>query len=146
MLRHPYDVVLSCFKQNFQLPGAMENFLSLEAGAYYYKHIMELIEFYTQELTMPIYRMRYEDLIIDCKDNMQQLFDFLQIPWQENVLNYYQAIDVQKNMSLTPSFEQIQQKLYTDAIYKWTKYECYLDKVQDILISLVHRLGYADCI
>ena len=51
-LRNPYDCVLSCFMQQFDLNPAMKNFLSIEASANLYDLVMKLWKIYKNKFRL----------------------------------------------------------------------------------------------
>ena len=89
-LRHPADCVLSGYMQNFKVTDAMANFLDLENAASFYKHVMKLLWQYEEvfDLQDRMHYIRYEDLVTDLEGEARKVLDFLELPWDDAVLNY----------------------------------------------------------
>ena len=86
--RHPCDVCLSCFMQNFFINSAMANFYTLRDAAMLYAKTMRL--WHTSTRTLPLqYRVvRYEDLVNDFEAQVRRLLGFLEVEWDPAVHNY----------------------------------------------------------
>ena len=61
-LRHPCDVCLSCFMQDFEANEAMANFLTLEDTANLYSKVMGLWKRYEEIFPLDYHIIKYEDL------------------------------------------------------------------------------------
>ena len=90
-LRHPMDCVLSCFIQDFKLNDAMSNFLTLKDTATLYKKVMSLWEIYHSNLKLNSITIKYEDVVKDFKTNIKLILDFLNLDWDDSLLNYIET-------------------------------------------------------
>ena len=61
-LRHPLDVVLSCFRINFTPSTAAWSFSELEETAHHYDALMTLIELCRERLPLACHEVRYDQL------------------------------------------------------------------------------------
>ncbi len=141
-IRHPCDVCLSCFMQNFALNEAMAAFLSLEGTAKTYALVMSEWQRYTNALPLDYYTLRYEDLITDVEGHARELFNFLDIPWAEVVLNHTEHARNKANIR-TPSYHQVTQPIYQHAKYRWRQYEAFFEPLMPYLRSFIDLYGYA---
>lgn len=140
-LRHPCDCVLSCFMQNFRLNDAMANFLDLEQGARLYDLVMTLWKQYQQKLGLDVGCLKYEELVLDLRSATEPLLGFLGLQWDENLLNY-QETALSRGRINTPSYNQVTQKLYTQASARWENYRRHMAPVLPILEPWSAEWGY----
>lgn len=140
-LRHPCDSVLSCYMHTFKLNSAMANFLTLEDAAYLYDKAFTLWELYRRTLPLPVYEIRYEDIVTDLEGTVRPLISFLDLDWHEGVLDHTGT--AKKTRIDTPSYNQVVEPIYKRADGRWTKYQDALEPVLPILRPWIERHGYA---
>lgn len=119
-VRHPYDVVLSCFKQRFQPNTAMENFRTIEKTARAYDHAMT--EWFTHHgLDDPhVQYVRYDDLVTDFERVMTEVLGFLGLEWEDAVRDFARAAGARA--SRTPSYQKVRQGLTIGVQSYWRNY------------------------
>ena len=139
-LRHPCDVVLSCFMQNFRINHAMANFLSLEDSVQLYCRVMRLWLNYQDSIPVNYHIIRYEDLVTDFQPTLESLITFLDIEWDDALLNYNKT--AKSKHIHTPSYQTVSQPIFTHAKYRWKRYESYLKPFINDLKPFIDRLGY----
>lgn len=130
-LRDPADCVLSCFMQNFTLNTAMASFLSLEQAGKTYDAVMELWTHYEPHLTIGTHFIKYEDLITDLPGTMKPLLRFLGLEWVDSMSEHQKTAQQRTNIN-TPSYDQVTQPLYTQAMQRWRRYERHLAPILPI--------------
>lgn len=140
-LRHPADVVLSCFMQDFQLNASMANFLSLEEAAHLYDQVMGLWAAYENLLPLAVHRIKYEDLIGDQAGHLRAVLDFLGLDWDAAVLDHVGHAQTRPAI-MTPSYTQVTQPIYTRAADRWRRYDAYLAPVMARLAPYIADFGY----
>ena len=140
-LRHPYDCVLSCFMQAFELNDAMANFLTLQQSAELYNAVMGLWVNYTNVLDLEVSKVKYEDLVQNLKGTAEPLLNFLGLSWHDNLLNYQQTA-ISRNIS-TPSYNQVTQGLYTQSINRWKNYDDQINGIVPLLEPWIDEFGYS---
>ena len=59
----------------------------------------------------------------------RRMLDFLDLPFEESVLDFYKT----KRLVKTPSASQVRQPIYGDALQAWRKYEQHLGPLIDTL-------------
>ena len=142
-IRHPCDVVLSCFMQSFGHNDAMAGFVSLESIAEIYARVMAA--WLEDEKRLPLQRqtVRYEDLIGDIETQTRHLFDFLGLAWSPQILEHTRHARQQRAIK-TPSYHQVTQPIYQHAKYRWKRYERALLPVMATLQPFIEHFGYGE--
>lgn len=140
-LRHPCDVVLSCYMQYFKPNSVSVHFYSLDRAARVYAELMSLWRRYREVLPLNVHLLRYEDLVRDTEGEMRRLLDFAGLEWSDAVLD---NVDQSRKRTrvMTPSYSQINRPIYTDASYRWQRYRKYLEPVLETLAPWVEYFGY----
>ena len=141
-LRHPHDVILSCYMQDFEVNSAMSNFLDLSAAAEYYVKTMSLWNRFDELLPFSVHYVRYESLVENVEAEARELFRFLELPFVEAVLDF-SAHARSRGRINTPSYHQVSQPVYTSAVERWRKYERHLKPLFEKLEPFVKQFGYA---
>ncbi len=140
-LRHPLDVVLSCFMQDFTLSPFMLRYTTLRGVSEVYRRVMDLWARYRSLLSLNIVESRYEELVLEPEDRMRTLLTFLGLPWDKCVLdNVGQASG--RGLINTPSYHQVSQPLYASSSYRWRNYRAELEPVMDELGPYCEQFGY----
>ena len=140
-LRNPYDSVLSCFMQQFELNPAMKNFTSLESSAILYDLVMKLWTIYRDVFSINCHFIKYEDLVTDFEKTTKEIFKFLEIDWSDNTKNFYMTAKKRLNIS-TPSYNQITSPLYSRSIGRWKNYEKEFKGLKNILDPWLDEFNY----
>lgn len=140
-LRHPCDVVLSCFMQNFKLTQAMASFLDLTSGSLLYDRVMAYWEQCQSILPLDVHTLRYEALVADVEGEMRPLIDFLDLAWDPAILDH-QRTARDRGFIRTPSYGQVTEPVYARASGRWERYRPQLAEVLPILNPWVEKFGY----
>ena len=120
-MRHPCDVVTSCFFSSFKINDAMVNFLSWKSTIQFYNKVFDLFEFYTNEMNLSFLTIKYEDLIINFKNNVQKMTKYIGLEYESNMENFFITAKNRSRIS-TPSYSQVINPLYTTSINRWKNY------------------------
>lgn len=142
-LRHPCDVVLSCFMQSFSPNPAMANFFSVERAARTYDAVMSLWRAYEEILQPDAHIVRYESVVTDFDVEISAMLAYLGLEWEDGLRNFTERAR-ERGKIHTPSYSQVTEKLYTRARYRWQRYEEQLAPVLPVLVPWIERFGYAD--
>ena len=140
-LRHPNDCVLSCFMQNFLLNNAMANFLNVKDSAKMYDLVMKLWEIYKSKFSLDFHTIKYEDLIPNFKGTVSNLLKFLDLPWSNEVTEFYKTSQ-KRGIIATPSYNQVSQPLYSKSIGRWKNYKNELTDSNQYLESWIKKYDY----
>lgn len=140
-LRHPCDVVLSCFMQNFRLNEGMANFRTLADTASIYHRTMRLWQAFRDHLPLNVHTIRYEALVEDFDTHTQALCDFLGVPFEAQLRQFSRkALD--RGKINTPSYEQVSQPIYAKASGRWERYRKHLQPHMHLLQPWIEHFGY----
>ena len=117
-LRHPCDVILSCFTSNFKINEGMANFYDLESVAFLYNEVFLLFKHYDKLFDINSFKIKYEDVVKDFKPTISNLLNFLDLSWENN-LNDFNKTALRRGKINTPSYSQVTQPLYDSSINRW---------------------------
>lgn len=140
-LRHPCDAVLSCFMANFRLNSAMANFLRLTDAAELYDLVFRHWQAALALCPAQVHPVIYERLVEDVSAEVRPLFEFLDLAWDENVLDHSRTAR-SRGLITTASYSQVTEPIYRRASGRWTRYERQLRPVLPILKPWIERHGY----
>ncbi|HSN17366.1 MAG TPA: sulfotransferase [Gammaproteobacteria bacterium] len=140
-LRHPCDVVLSCFMQGFGDNPALGNFRDLQSGAELYRLVMDLWN-QSQRFGLDVHVTRYEALVDDKEGELRGLLEFLGLSWEEGMQDHtHQAR--KRGRIYTPSYHQVVRPVYRDALARWQRYRKYYGEALEILGPYVKDFDYS---
>ena len=142
-LRHPCDVVLSCWMQNFRITRAMASFLTLENAARLYDAAMSHWMRCRDVLPLEVHTIRYEDMVADLESTLRPMIAFLGLDWDDRLLAY-QDTARERGYIRTPSYAQVTEKVYDRSRGRWQLYREHLAPVLDVLAPWAIRFGYGD--
>ena len=142
-LRHPFDTILSCWMQDFEINAAMANMVDLDRIVDLYCIAMETFKICRSEYNINVHTIRYEDLLEDLKGESSDLLIFLDLIWETNMEDY-RATALKRGRINTPSYSQVSQPIYKEAKYRWVNYKEYLDKYSDQIEPWIQEFGYLE--
>jgi hypothetical protein len=140
-LRHPCDVVLSCYLTNFKLNDGMASFLRLETAAQLYDLSFRYFERASELLRPEIHTIRYENLVDDRDKELRPLFDFLKLEWHDDVLDH-QATARSRGHIKTASYAQVVEPIYKRSSGRWLNYRKHLEPIIPVLRPWIEKFGY----
>jgi tetratricopeptide (TPR) repeat protein len=140
-IRHPCDVLLSCFLQQFRSPELALLCRDLPTLAHAYDSAFGY--WYSQwPLLHPAsYELFYERLTADFPAQVHQLADFLQLPWNEAMLAPGERARA-KGFISTPSYAQVLESVNSRSVGRWLRYERHFEPVLPVLMPWIERWGY----
>ena len=110
-LRHPLDCVLSCWMQDFDLNPAMANMVDLDRIVDFYDTTMSILKLSNERYALNLHKIRYEDLVMDVQKNVSTLLSFLDLRWEQGLLNYQKTALAEQAIH-TPSYSQVVEPIY----------------------------------
>lgn len=140
-LRHPCDVVLSCYITNFKPNNAMASFLWLDTAAELYDLSFSYLEKARGLLKPAVHTIVYENIVADRDRELRPLFDFLGLEWDERVLDH-QSTAKKRGHIKTASYAQVVEPIYKSSAGRWENYRKYLEPVLPVLEPWVLKFGY----
>jgi hypothetical protein len=141
MQRHPYDVILSNFFQNYAPTKAFIHFGSLDESANMYYKTINLWNVLKQNLGENLKEVRYEDLTTDAESTMKEVCEFLNIEFHESMLNKNARLQA-KNRISTNSYAQVSEDIYQHSQNRWLNYNSSFDFVSEEFKLLAKQMGY----
>ncbi len=121
-MRHPCDVITSCFFTSFKINDSMINFLQIEDTIDFYNSVFSLFEIYEKELNFEHTIVRYENVVKNFKHEIINLLKFLGLEYETKLEKFYSTALKRTKIS-TPSYSQVINPLYKSSIGRWQNYE-----------------------
>ncbi len=142
-LRHPCDVILSCYMQNFRTSVFALLCSTLETLARGYVNAMNFWIHHAAFMRPNACVLRYEELIGDFPGHVRRLADLLGLDDVEPMLRYHEHVRGKGYIS-TPSYAQVVQPPNRKAVDRWRRYADDFAPILPILAPLLEHWGYAD--
>ena len=142
-IRHPCDVVLSCFMQHFRAPHFVMLCSSLQTLTDGY---LRSFDFWYQQSAMlspNVLEVRYESFVADFERGVREMADFLRLPWHDGMLAPAEHARAKGYIS-TPSYSQVVQPVNQKAVGRWRAYERHLAPIIPRLQTYLQRWDYSD--
>ena len=141
-VRHPCDVILSCYMQHFRAPEfalLCNSPLSLARG---YRRSIDFW-FQQSEILRPnTLEVRYETLVTEFEREVRTIMHFLRLPWDDRVLQpRHRARD--KGYISTPSYSQVVRPISARSVGRWLHYAGLFAPILPIIQPQLERWGYA---
>ena len=120
-IRHPYDAVLSCFKQNFNPNPAMDNFTTFPDSCRLYDFTMDQwFKMFSLDSERVCY-IRYDRLVENFQDEVTRALNFMGVEWDKSILQFAQRADERK--ARTPSYAKVRSGVSIGVQTAWRNYE-----------------------
>lgn len=139
-LRDPRDVVLSCFRRDFQMTASMFEFTTLERTARYYDVAMRSMAAFSERLPLAVHEVRYERLVEDFDAEVEAACAFLGLAWSDALRDFPHTARARGVRSR--SWNQVTRPLNRNGVAQWRRYERALEPVLPILAPWIERFGY----
>ena len=140
-IRHPFDCILSCWMQIFGSNSAMATLVNLDHIVDYYCTSMEFFTLSKNRYHLDVHNVRYEDLVKNFKGEVSGIIKFLNLDWEEALLEYQSTALSQEKIS-TPSHSQVIKPIYKTASYRWRNYRKHLVGFEKRLSPWINEYGY----
>jgi len=125
--KHPMDSCLSCYKQLFTV--GQEFSYSLDDLADFYHQYRAIMDQWSASLPDKIFHISYESLVDSPREGIENMLEFLSLPWQDDCLQFHKRSGVVK----TASAGQVRQGLFKSSVGRWKHYQQYLGPLSDKL-------------
>ena len=141
-VRHPCDVILSCYMQNFRssILGAACADLPRLAAAY-----VSAMNYWLRNVAIfqpDVLVSRYEDLVTDFSGHAARIAQFLELDDATPMLRFDQhARD--KGYIATPSYDQVIEPVNTKGLNRWTGYKRDFELVLPTLEPMLRHWAYS---
>jgi len=140
-VRHPADVLASCFVANFNLNNSMANFLHLDTAAAFYDATMSNWENARQVLPLRVHTVAYEQMVQDPHGVLRPVVETLGLDWHEDMLDHTKTA-AERGVITTASYAQVTQPIYTHSVGRWERYRKHLEPVLPVLAPWIEKFGY----
>lgn len=130
--RHPMACCFSGFKQLFA--DGQEFTYGIDDIVRYYKCYVSLMTHWDEVLPGKVLRVHYEHVVDDAESQVRRILEFLDVPFEEACLSFYQT----DRSVRTPSSEQVRQPIYRRGLEYWRNFEPYLDVMKT---GLAHEIA-----
>lgn len=140
-LRHPCDVILSCYMQNFRAPVLAVAGRSLEQLARTYVAAMQNWLYHVELFKPDVFVSRYEDLVADTPAQTGRIAEFLGIE-EASAMMDFAARAREKGYIKTPSYTQVIQPINTQGVGRWLRYREYFAAALPILQPMLVHWHY----
>lgn len=139
--RHPCDVVLSNFMQQYVVNETNIHFDTLAHSVETYTRLMALWLRIEQGIDLPVITVRYEDLVEDMESAVAPVCDALDLDMQ-SVSFDREARLATRDRVRTSSYQQVAEPIYARAAGRWKRYEKHLAPWLPTLAPFLERYGY----
>ncbi|MGH8126256.1 MAG: sulfotransferase family protein, partial [Rhodanobacteraceae bacterium] len=140
-IRHPCDVIVSCYLQDFRAAPLAAACRSLENLARTYVAAMENWLYHSQLFGVDVFLSRHEDLVADTPGHVRRIAAFLGLDDAEPML-HFDTRAREKGFIRTPSYTQVIEPVHARAVGHWQQYREYLQDVLPVLKPMLDHWGY----
>jgi tetratricopeptide (TPR) repeat protein len=140
-VRHPCDVLLSCYAQAFRAPDFALVCADLPTLATGYLRTFDAWYRDQAVLGATVREVRYEALVADFEIQVRAISDFLDLPWDERMLSP-SAQARAKGFISTPSYSQVVQPVSGRSVGRWRAYRRHFVPILARLQPYLSRWSY----
>lgn len=146
VVRDGRDVIASLLTMDWKNPDGQPIPYTndiIEAAKYWKDTVQTGLKFANQSSSNNYFLLKYEQLVESPKSTLQELFSFINEPWEESVLSFYEK---ERNLAHESSASQVNKKLYTSSIGRWQRdlNENQKEIIKPIINDTLIELGYID--
>ena len=121
--------------------NAMTIFTNISDTISFYNQVMSLWKQHTSELPIKFKTIKYENLIENLEDTIKPLLNFLNLEWDNSMLEFNQTA-LKRTKINTPSYNQVIKKVYKESSGRWERYEEEMTAVYPILKKWIKEFHY----
>ena len=140
-LRHPADVVLSCYFSAFRRTPALSNFLRLDSAAELYDLAFTMWERSRELMEIDVNTIVYEKLVEDPEAQLRPLAGALGLEWRDELLDHT-GTAASRGLIATASYAQVTEPIYRNSVGRWERYREHLEPVLPVLRPWAEKFGY----
>ena len=129
LIRDPMDACFSSYKQLFS--DAYLHSYDQEEMARHHIRYLKLMQVWRERFPGRFFDISYEETARNLEPNARALIDYLELPWQDECLNFHQ----QETAVTTASSVQVREPAHTRSIGRWKKYEQQLQPMVKTLLE-----------
>ncbi len=132
--RDPRDNCLSLYFQRMNPMHAYTQDLRT-LGTYYIQY-ESLMRHWNQVVGIPMFNVRYEDVINHFEETCRSLITFCGLKWDARCLAFH---DIDRAVN-TPSYDQVRRPIYRSSVDRWKHYKAHVSG----LVEALHPAGTGD--
>jgi Flp pilus assembly protein TadD len=140
-IRHPCDVIWSCYLQNFRAASLVAACRSLTNLAHAYVAAMRYWLYHAELFHPDVMVSRYEDLVADAPMHSRKIAEFLDLGDADAMLGFDTRAR-EKGFIKTPSYTQVIEPINARSVGHWLQYRPFYDEVLPILQPMLEQWGY----
>jgi tetratricopeptide (TPR) repeat protein len=140
-LRHPCDVLMSCYMQSFRSPNFAILCSSLERLARGYVNAMRSWIHHAELLKPDTLLWRYEEALEDFGMQVKRAGDFLELEDSAPLAHFHEHARA-KGFISTPSYHQVVEPINKKALGRWRRYEEHFGPALQILAPIMQHWNY----
>jgi len=130
--RHPLDNAVSCYTTNLLAAGhSYTN--NLEHLGRVWVERKKMADMWMELLSIPVMELHYENLVADQRSETERLIKFLDLPWEEDCMEFHKS----KRVAKTISYDQVNKKMYNTSSGRWKNYEKHLAPLIDVVSDYI---------
>ncbi|MEO7325933.1 MAG: sulfotransferase [Dokdonella sp.] len=142
-IRHPCDVILSCYMQNFRSSILIASSETLQRLARAYVEAMQVWLRHVEVFQPDVLVSRYEDLVVDTEAQTRRLAAFLELEDASPMLGFDQHAR-EKGYIATPSYSQVIEPVNRKGMNRWLRYRAAFEPVLPIVEPMLRHWGYSN--
>jgi tetratricopeptide (TPR) repeat protein len=141
-IRHPCDVMQSCYMQHFRAPDFALMCRDLATLAIGFRRAFDF--WYQQQgmLAANVRELRYEHYVADFETQSRGIIEFLGLPWNDAVLAPGDQA-LRKGFISTPSYTQVVQPVNDRSVDRWRRYQQHFADALPAVQPYLERWDYA---
>ncbi len=140
-LRHPMDVMLSCFFLDSSMNALSANFLSFERISKHYRDMMDVWLRLRDLGGFEWIESRYEDTVSNVALEGKRVTEFLGLEWQDGQIDFHQK--KQQTQVVAPTYHDVTKPVHQRSMQRWLIYESHLSPYLKEMDPYMKQLGYA---
>ena len=129
LIRDPMDACFSSYKQLFA-DAYLHSYDQQEMARHHIRYL-KLMQVWRERFPGRFFDISYEETARNLEPNARALIDYLELPWQNECLNFHQ----QETAVTTASSVQVREPAHTRSIGRWKKYEQQLQPMVKTLLE-----------
>jgi tetratricopeptide (TPR) repeat protein len=141
-VRHPCDVILSCYMQQFRAPDFALLCRTIDSLAQGFRRTFDYWYAHSDLLAPAVHELKYEEFVRDIEAGTRAVAAFLELPWAESMLRPAERAQA-KGFISTPSYAQVTQPVNRKSVDRWRRYEKHFGAALPPLEPYFARWGYA---